>query len=744
MGGRDIVLYAGWPWGVAAAIGGIAVAAAGMWWANTWLMRLISQKRRRRVLWALRAPAMLLLAAYVVQPFARVYTSVEDAAPVTILVDRTDSMELLGTASGASRREIADKAVKRLTGTFRQNNIEVRVADFGDKTGGTDLAAAAEAAAGDGAATIIVTDGGHNSASDTVAAAISARGRGAVLYGVLAGDEKLFDVAIRNVRVDRRIGIRTEVEVRATVNIQGGGDRTFRLMLKDADSRIAAEKVFRTAGAETEVSLRFTPAGKGLMLYRLDVPAEEGELVKENNSIPLAFEITNRKLKVLYMEGTQYRRAGRTLWEHQFLEQALGEDADIEVTTLLRDENTQAHAAGVPWVKHPEKGYPRSRKKLFEYDIIISSDIDIEYFSEEQLKWTVEFVERHGGGFAMVGGWTAFGPGGYDNSLIDRMLPVDMLGRYEHYVENEEYRWLLAPEALRHPIMIIDTDRAKNRAIWDMMPPFFGHNRVERAKPGASVLAVHPTDRNIYGPAVLLAVQDFGNGRSLALTTDTTAGWGELFEEEWGEGGDNRYFRAFWKNAVRWLAAYRMNAPAKHLVMETPRVTAHPGERLPVTLLARNEDYEATDKVGKATLTFRPLSGGTTITIENPGWRRMEGGLLTDVETPPPGNYIMTAKADIAGVGETSDSMGLAVSAVNVEKANPTVRPEPLGKMTEITGGRLARDMEADELARGIIRQPMYKRHYGHVEILYKWPVLAIIMILLCSEWWLRKRWGAS
>ena len=34
--------------------------------------------------------------------------------------------------------------------------------------------------------------------------------------------------------------------------------------------------------------------------------------------------------------------------------------------------------------------------------------------------------------------------------------------------------------------------------------------------------------------------------------TDSTIAWGTDFEHTWGEG-DNRYFRKFWRNVIRWL-----------------------------------------------------------------------------------------------------------------------------------------------------------------------------------------------
>ena len=52
----------------------------------------------------------------------------------------------------------------------------------------------------------------------------------------------------------------------------------------------------------------------------------------------------------------------------------------------------------------------------------------------------------------------------------------------------------------------------------------------------------------------VFSCETYGKGRTFGMTTDTTADWGTFFERDWGENGDNRYFRKFWRNIVYWLA----------------------------------------------------------------------------------------------------------------------------------------------------------------------------------------------
>ena len=106
-------------------------------------------------------------------------------------------------------------------------------------------------------------------------------------------------------------------------------------------------------------------------------------------------------------------------------------------------------------------------------------------------------------------------------------------------------------------------------------PGFSGQNTVNRAKPGARVLAFNADQSNDYGPLVVFAVQQIGRGRTMAFTSDTTQSWGSRFHTKFGTPEDpNLYYRRFWNQAVRWLAADRIRRKSGEL-----RVHAGPRRR---------------------------------------------------------------------------------------------------------------------------------------------------------------------
>jgi hypothetical protein len=82
----------------------------------------------------------------------------------------------------------------------------------------------------------------------------------------------------------------------------------------------------------------------------------------------------------------------------------------------------------------------------------------------------------------------------------------------------------------------------------DQAPRFTTVAHVERAKPGAEVLARHPTEAGRDGArAILLAIQRYGRGESAVLATDALWRW------RLDQPSANRGIELFWGNLFTWL-----------------------------------------------------------------------------------------------------------------------------------------------------------------------------------------------
>ncbi|GIT29619.1 MAG: hypothetical protein Ct9H300mP1_16650 [Planctomycetaceae bacterium] len=126
------------------------------------------------------------------------------------------------------------------------------------------------------------------------------------------------------------------------------------------------------------------------------------------------------------------------------------------------------------------------------------------------------------------------------------VLPVEFVTQEEADPANEPFTMDLTSVGQAHPIFQVRSDRVQNKALWDRAAQLAGCSLVKRAKPGADVLATNPITSVDGKPAVVVAVQNFGQGKSMVVTTDTTWRWSRVARLK-GQG-DVLYAR-FWSQA---------------------------------------------------------------------------------------------------------------------------------------------------------------------------------------------------
>jgi uncharacterized membrane protein len=433
---------------------------------------------------------------------------------------------------------------------------------------------------------------------------------GLPVHVVPLGDTRVRgDVAIQDLIVPRQADANVKVPIRVTLRSQGFEGQRVQVQILAADRRPQVPLVSLpvTLSGDTqpvELVLESNPDLGELLLH---VPVLDGEVISSNNQVPFRLAARSRKIRVLYMEGTMSN-------EYQWVHNALVEDKDIECLSMIVDQQ-YVERPRLMRVNDPYKGFPATREELLEYDCVICSDISLGAFTREQLEWTVELVAKRGGGFAMVGGITSFGAGGWDQTAWDKLIPVDMsggaLGRGWLY---HNFRAVVPQEAQTHPIWRILEDPDENRKALNQIPLFTGTNYIQRLKPAATVLAVsRESIPGINAPMTVMACESYGRGRTFAMAPDTTADWGKYFESQWGVQ-DNRYFRKFWRNVVRWLVENSVGG--RRLVVETDRLIYRPGQTVEITAQAfDNELHETIDYHLTAQLVPEGQEAGSTSNV---------------------------------------------------------------------------------------------------------------------------------
>lgn len=788
----------------------VVILAMLAWWTITALLyaRLTGLAPwRRRLCTLCRCVGVGLLALLLLRPHARIAHDETIQRTVAVLVDTSASMALKDQDPKLSRLELVQQALGWKDSEpgataapllVDQPHMRVKHFEFGGRLNQvldparleatdprSDLSQALEKLADtlrndDVAAVVVVGDGRQNPpqarALEKVYPQYARRRWPVFTLGV--GREEFKDLALTAISSPQPAGRTVDATVTATVRATGLPDQevpvtVYRLQggvdgwdLKRIQPPVATGQI-KLVGHEGQTTLNFTPGGTGLMLYEIEARPLPDEAVLENNTCRFAKFFDDRTLHVLYLEGSMYQRrdgpAGdRTPWEHEFLKQALEEDGDVQVTCLFRDNDQgQASVARVSWVKDPNGGYPKTLAELAKYDVVIFSDIDMEYFSAEQLAATRDFVRELGGGFIMVGGWTSFGPGGYDGSILDKLLPVDMLGRNDaHIDEDNVLTWQITDEGWKHPILQLDPDPSKSRAAWKSLPKFHGYNKVFGPKPAAQVLAVKADSEDGLFQEVIVAVQPYGRGRSMAFTTDCTAGWGRDFEEAFGENAernyydrtmpDNRHYKRFWKNAIRWLAHTRSSMPRNQVSLSLDRILAPVHTPVRLQALVLDDSFQGVKSADiRAELTGPGGLKATAALEPEPAERFAPGEDTTgrfaiDFIPNKPGEWQVELRATVNSK-ELKSAPGLFTAVLESEEFSvPQQDRELLKSLAEITGGRYLPLVRSRELPGLIDQTVQQRRNYTEHEI---WDTPWLLMLAVAAfslEWLIRKQNGLA
>ncbi|HAB15509.1 MAG TPA: glutamine amidotransferase [Verrucomicrobiota bacterium] len=752
-----------WRW--IAAVGVVALATVFL--SYRWARGRAGQPVRL-FLTSVRCAILALLAACLLDPNWVEKIQHQPKARMAVLLDTSRSMGTQDVPGGrlkagkdwVEQHVLSDKPANLEVGAFRFDQVVASMKDFNaaSPTGSvTALANALEtllAAPADDPLTgvVLVSDGIETSSKAPEAVARQFRQKGIPIHTVTTGTTNdLKDIVIENVQVKRAVPNESPTRVTLALRSTGFSNQTVSVVIR-RDREALTTKEVRLNGAAQQVELDFTPRQRGFQVYEVSVSPQRDEWLATNNRRQFGLEVTDPTLRVLYMEGTPQQDSS-PIPEWKYLKDALQSDKDLKVTVLYRqvgnggqflntvDSDPETGDRIYP-VEHPTKGFPRTLAGLLEYDVVIHSDIKISSFTPDQLLNVSKLVEQFGGGFVMIGGNSAFGKGGYHRTVLDRIIPVAMESSDDS--EARPIRLQVPTAAWTHPLIAFSDDRAETVRIWtEKFPTLYGMNRVERAKPGAVVLA-KADDGN-----VLIAVQEIGKGRSMAFTSDTTRTWGRDFETIWGEASapgrrltesnsDSRYYRQFWVNAVRWLAAGKVSKTNSAVTLELAQGYAQPGESVKASVKVRNPQLQ---EIATAEVSLQFAGAPQSNAIVRARYDSASRTYEANIPVPSAGSHVLVASATQRGVKLGEDRQLLVGESSDREMEDLRARPESMAAIARVSGGQ-AYQLDSAPAAPGALfaQVPPGTVEYRRRPLWDKPWWLGTILGFLTLEWAVR-RW---
>jgi len=722
------------------------LAAAALAGAYFLYRRSALPDRWRRGLTGLRAAAFLLILFLFLQPVLRLKSVIPQKNFVAVAYDLSKSMEIRDGLRGQSRLEVeqqllnpaANPLVKELASKFklrffRFSRAAERTESFQDlprRGETTDLDRSLHQIAGELstapiAGIVLITDGADNRSADLDRTAAQFRARHIPVYTVGIGASRFpRDTEVLRVTAPRKVLKDTVVEAEVAIRSKGYAGRRTKLLVLDRDRQLQSEEI--TLGSDDEVKIHkitFSSNAAGSKVFTFRLEPFPDELIPENNDQNALVRIEDERPQILYVEG-------EPRWEYGFLRRAIGSDKNLQLVTLLRQADGKFLRQGIDSPSTLEKGFPTDKAELFKYTAIILGSVEASFFTFDQLRMISDFVSQRGGGFLALGGKNSFGQGGYANTPIQDLLPLD-LGQPARVIpefQDLEFKVRLTGYGLQHPITRLSLAEAENRKRWDAAPALVGFNPTAGPKAGATVLAQGSSPDARGQSPVILAFQRFGRGKSVAFTTATSWRW------RMGQVHTDNFHELFWKQMLRWIAS------------------DVPGQ---VNIEAERNSYSADDVVVISAeandSSFLPLNDAQ---VTSPSGELTSLQLAWDVDKD--GTYSATFKPPEEGVYEASaeafrggQSLGTAKSGFRIapsaeEFHDAALNSSLLKRLSAATGGRYYSPEESRSLPEDISYIDTGSSQMEEKD-LWDMPFLFMLLIgLVSTEWVLRKRKGLA
>jgi uncharacterized membrane protein len=657
---------------------------------------------------------------------------------IVVLVDQSRRMKL--PEGTGTRLDRAGEAVRRITDHFESARSSVlgfsegaleplslgpdgRLTSHGSRS---DLSAAIRELAGTAGerprAVVVVSDGRFSrpvADLDDPALREAVGALGVPVHTVSVTDETPDDASIRGVRA---AGVAVAHQPLAvTVEVGCAGDLDCRRIpvhireLRDgvAPAELASGVAEIQDGVGTvELEITLDRAGGRVLEISLEPPS--GDVIPENDTRHVTFVVARDRIRLLHL-------AGRPTYDVRALRRWLKSDESVDVVAFFILRDSDGDEPGAPSFELALIHFPVDElftEHLRSFDAVILQDIDaVRYRLNNYLPRLAAYVEL-GGGLIMVGGPSSFAGGNYAGTPLDSILPVEQ-PQDDKPFDSKAFvpRYTEAGHAA-------EVTRPIRELLGEQLPEMVGTNFLGQARPGSIVLWEHPELQVGGKPMPVLALGEAGDGRTIALSVDSTH---RLAFSPMASTVAGRAYGALWDGLLGWLMRDpRYEAARVEVVGEC--IEGEPDTVLRVTRLPGMR--------GTIELSLTPL----TREPGEPIVRQIPGDSVEPIEIRVPGLKAggYTAKARI---GEAPPSR----HDFACERGGPAwadSRPDPLAlqSIARVTGGKSVSLQGIDDLPSPDATRVAAQREVAPVAPPWVWTLAAAV--LLGVHWVARRNSG--
>ncbi|MFN9416838.1 MAG: hypothetical protein ACK578_05005 [Pirellula sp.] len=349
--------------------------------------------------------------------------------------------------------------------------------------------------------------------------------------GPRADNENSRDLSVEGVPEQLDVFTKNKLNVLGTLRCRGvaNTDINVRLMLyrEGQPDRELARTKLKPGRSDESLPFQLSIIAPDPGAYELVVVADpvDREAVVQNNQSTVYLNVRDGGARILYIEG-------EARFEMQFIRRSIGESSDLNVSIL-----------GI--YKPPVQKWPVDLSQTLSgsaFDCIVLGDVNYKAIDAAGATAIADQVRR-GAGLITLGGYNSYGPGGWGQSALSEVLPVQLGGNpgkafdakvnlQDHITEPIQ----VVPKG-NSELLQIDTPES-NAKTWASLEKLDGASRWSGIKNRPGVVLLAESQRG----DPLIVAGTFGNGRVISLAFDSSYLW---FRQ-----GKSAEHKAFWRKLI--------------------------------------------------------------------------------------------------------------------------------------------------------------------------------------------------
>ena len=681
----------------------------------------IIPKLLKSMLVSLRIGALLLLLFVLFQATLSLFFETKNPPILAIAVDTSASMTIHDRAG--SRAALVDSILQDKTFAQLQNKFDTKYFTFANSIDpvehikndslqfigdATNIQKAIETIQADNAAEnlsgiLIISDGAYNAGGNPVRAA---EALGLPVHAIAVGsDEPLTDLAITNVEANPFAYAGQPTPIKLTVHNSGFSSRKIQATLRSGGVAPAEKTVtIPPSPSDTELTINYTPEKIGRQKLVLSVPGQTDEQTLENNQHTIYIDVFKSKLKILLI-------AGALSPDISFLKRLLTTDR-YEISTLIQKQPGRFY-----------EGNPNA--ELENADMLILYDFPTAGSSRQFTDALLNVLQQKKLPLLFIAGKNASWP---ELSRFADFIPIKSAAqtRREQLVTIQ-----LSPLGDTHPIMQVSSDPTLARSLWGELPPVFSSFVAQQVAPGTQVLSYSRAGLRSAKLSPMIMIRSNGAHKSAAILAHELWRWDLMM---WGINRSEDVYRNMLINMAKWLETNRSDSLVR---VEMDGANYKYGDPIAMRIEVYDEN-------------LTPVSNSdVAIQLQRSGWRREysakamgEGKYSMQLQPPQPGDYEATVIAKQGDRTIGSRDVLFSVGEYSAELSDLQAQPAVLHNLAQATGGVFTTPDSLNRLLKDIHGVATISKITREHELWNNKVVLALILLLLTTEWFIRKRKG--